>query len=83
MAEEQAVPLCPACGDPVITSGCYPADGVCGNPDDAASYARLVVTGGVFTAYNARQAAGDARAAARGPVTYEIDDVPPNAGPAS
>lgn len=28
--EEQAVPLCPDCGDPVITSGCYPADGVCG-----------------------------------------------------
>jgi hypothetical protein len=51
--------------------------------DEDASYARVVVTGGDLTAYNARQAAGDARAAARGPVTYEIDDVPPNAGSAS
>ena len=24
------IPLCPKCGDPVITSGCYPGDGVCG-----------------------------------------------------
>lgn len=24
------MPLCPKCGDPVITSGCYPDDGVCG-----------------------------------------------------
>lgn len=29
MSEEQAVPLCPSCGDPVITSGCYPADRIC------------------------------------------------------
>lgn len=27
------VPLCPTCGDPV-TSGCYPADGICAVVDD-------------------------------------------------
>lgn len=27
------VPLCPTCGDPV-TSGCYPADGICAVADE-------------------------------------------------
>ena len=34
MAEpDMYVPLCPRCGDPV-TSGCYPADGICAVEDD-------------------------------------------------
>lgn len=30
------VPFCPACGDPV-TSGCYPAQGICAITDDDAA----------------------------------------------
>lgn len=31
--QDVSVPLCPRCGDPV-TSGCYPASGICALSDD-------------------------------------------------
>ena len=33
MTDDIYIPSCPTCGDPV-TSGCYPADGICALADD-------------------------------------------------
>ena len=62
-------PLCPKCGDPVITSGCYPGDGVCGGDERECTCAM--------------SESSMVNCAVHGYDAPDPDNVPPNAGSAS